>query len=99
MWSVACFGGRVSVMFHLMFVLYTFCSVWVAEWPPFGEIAARLVVHLFSLSFVYLLYLFISRFGFKSGIWLLIAQVPVHAFLLLLSTIDLRFRAKIRKND
>ena len=32
--SVACFGVRVSVMFRLMFVHYTFSSVWVAEWPP-----------------------------------------------------------------
>ena len=35
--SVACFGVRVSVMFHLMFVHYTFSLVWVAEWPPFGK--------------------------------------------------------------
>ena len=35
--SVACFGVRVSVMFHLMFVHYTFSPVWVAEWPPFGK--------------------------------------------------------------
>ena len=35
--SVACFGVRVSMMFHLMFVHYTFSSVWVAEWPPFGK--------------------------------------------------------------
>ena len=35
--SVACFGVRVSVMFHLMFVHYTFSSVWVAEWPPFRK--------------------------------------------------------------
>ena len=34
--SVSCFGVRVSVMFHFMFVHYTFSSVWVAEWPPFG---------------------------------------------------------------
>ena len=35
MWlSVACYGVRVSVMFHLMFVHYTFSSVWVAEWHP-----------------------------------------------------------------
>ena len=38
MWfSVACFGVRVSVMFHLMFVHYTFSSAFVAEWPPFGK--------------------------------------------------------------
>ena len=23
--------------FHLMFVHYTFSSVWVAVWPPFGK--------------------------------------------------------------
>ena len=38
------------------------------------------VNNLFSLYFVYLYYLFISRFGFKSGICLLIAPVPVHCF-------------------
>ena len=35
--SVACFGVRVSGMFHLMLVHYTFSSVLVAEWPPFGK--------------------------------------------------------------
>ena len=35
--SVSCFGVRVSVMFHFMFVHYTFSSVWVAEWPPLGN--------------------------------------------------------------
>ena len=34
---VSCFGVRVSVTFHLMFVHSTFSSVSVAEWPPFGE--------------------------------------------------------------
>ena len=29
--SVSCFGVSVSVMFHLMFVHYTFSSVCVAE--------------------------------------------------------------------
>ena len=35
--SVSCFGVRFSVLFHFMFVHYTFSSVWVAEWPPFGK--------------------------------------------------------------
>ena len=36
--SVACFGVRVSVMFHLMFVQFTtFSSVRVAEWSAFGK--------------------------------------------------------------
>ena len=64
-------------MFHFMFVHYTFSSVLVAT---FWEIAALSVNNLFSLYFVYLKYLFISRFGFKSGICLLIAPVPVHCF-------------------
>ena len=59
--SVSCFGVRVSVMFHFMFVHYTFSSILVAT---FWEIAARSVNNLFSLYFVYLKYLFISRFGF-----------------------------------
>ena len=46
----------------------------------FLEIAVRSVSNLFSLFVVYLQYLFISRFGFKSGICLLIAPVPVHCF-------------------
>ena len=32
-----CFGVRVSVMFHLMIVHYTFSSVGIAEWPPYGK--------------------------------------------------------------
>ena len=52
--SVRCFGGRVSVMFHFMFVRCAFSSVWVAGWPPFGGVAARSVGGLFSLYFVYL---------------------------------------------
>ena len=72
--TVACFEIRVSVMFHPMFFHYTFSSVWVAEW----KIAACSVGHTFSLSFVYLYFKFISYFGFKSGIWLVIAPVPVH---------------------
>ena len=46
----------------------------------FWEIAARSGNNLFSLYFVCLLYLFISRFGLKSGICLLISPVPVHCF-------------------
>ena len=77
--SVSCFGVRVSVMLHFMVVHYTFSSVWVAELPPFEkQLPAR--YNIFSLYFVYLQHLFISRFGFKSGICLLIARVPIHCF-------------------
>ena len=41
--SVTCFGVRVSVTFHLTCVHIIFSSVSVAEWPPFGKIAANLV--------------------------------------------------------
>ena len=44
----------------------------------FWEIPARSVSDLFSLYFVYLY--IVSRFGFKSGIRLLIAPVPVQCF-------------------
>ena len=46
----------------------------------FWEIYAHSVSNLFSLYFVCLNYLFISLFGVKSGICLLIAPVPVHCF-------------------
>ena len=49
----------------------------------FWEIAARSVRNLFSLYFVSLLHLFISRFGIKRGICLLIDQFLFIAFLLL----------------
>ena len=68
-------------MFHLMFVHYTFSSVWVAEWPPFGkELSIQLAVcsHcvLYICSFSY----------FESDVWFLILQFLVIAYLLLLKS-------------
>ena len=40
--------------FHLTCVRIVFSSVWVAEWPPFGEKASHSVDHMFSLYFDYL---------------------------------------------
>ena len=60
----------------------------------FWEKAARSVSNLFSLYFVYLQYLFISRFGFKSGICLLIAPVPVHCFSITFSTLAVHVAGK-----
>ena len=77
--SVACFGVRVSVMFHLMFVHYTFSSVWVAEWPPFGKLLPLGWPYVF-IVFCLFVFLFISHFGFKTRVWLLIAPFPVHCF-------------------
>ena len=48
------FGVRVSVTFHLMCVQIMNSLVSDAEWPPFLEIAAHLVDHIFSLYFDYL---------------------------------------------
>ena len=66
--SVACFGVRVSVMFHLMFVHYTFSSVWVAKWPPFGKyLPARLAIcshFLLSICYIYLFPALVLRAGF-----------------------------------
>ena len=79
--SFACFGVRVSVMFHLMSVHYTFSSVGVPEWPPFGKwLPARLAICSHCILSICIFFLFIYHFGFKSGIWLLIAPVPVHYF-------------------
>ena len=62
--SVSCFGVRVSVMFHFMFVHYTFSSVWDAE-TTFWEIAARSVSNLFALYFcnIYLFPVLVLRVG------------------------------------
>ena len=66
--SVACFVVRVSVMFHLMFVHYTFSSVWVAEWPPFGKwLPARLTIcsHcLLSICYINSFPVLVLRAGF-----------------------------------
>ena len=53
---------------------YNFSSVLVAEWPPFGEIAAGSVDHMFS--FVFCLFVVTSHFGIESWIWVLVASVP-----------------------
>ena len=64
---VACFGFRVSVMFHLMFVHYTFSSVWVAEWQTYGKyLSARLAIcsHcLLSICNIYLFPVLVLRAG------------------------------------
>ena len=55
-------------MFHFMFVHYTFSSVWVAGWPPFGEwLPARLAICSHCISSVCGIYLFpalVLRAGF-----------------------------------
>ena len=67
-------------MFHFLFVHYTFSSVWVAEWPPFGKyLPSRSVICSHCILSVCDIYLF-PVYGFKSGICLLIAPVPVHCF-------------------
>ena len=65
--SVACFGVRVSVMFHLMFVHYTISLVWVAEWLPFGKyLPARLAVCSRCLLFICNIHLF-PVFALRAG--------------------------------
>ena len=66
--SVSCFGVKVSVMFHFLFVHYTFSSVWVAEWPPFGKkLPALLAIcsHcVLSICNIYLSAVLVLRAGF-----------------------------------
>ena len=66
--SVSCFGVRVSVMFHFMFVHYTFSSVWVAKCAPFAkQLPARLAICFHSTLSICNIYLFpvlVLRAGF-----------------------------------
>ena len=66
--SVSCFGVRFSVKFHFMFVHYTFSSVRVAEWPPFGKkLPARLAICspcILSICNIYLFPALVLRAGF-----------------------------------
>ena len=63
--SVSWFSVKVPVMFHFMFVHYTFSSVWVAEWPLFGKkLPARLAIcsHcIFSICNIYLFPVLVLR--------------------------------------
>ena len=71
--SVSCFGVRVSVMFHFMFVHYTFSSICVAEWPPFGKwLPARLTICSHCILSICIIYLF--------PVLVLIAPVAMHCF-------------------
>ena len=65
--SVSCFGVRGSVM-SLYVCYYTFSSVWVAEWPPFGKkLPARLAICSHCILPICNIYLFpalVLRAGF-----------------------------------
>ena len=54
-------------MFPLMFVHNTFSSVWVAEWPPFGEKLPALLAtcshYLLSICNFYLFPILVLRAG------------------------------------
>ena len=87
--SVRCFGVRVSVMFHFVFVHYTFNSVWVAEWPPFGGwLPARLAICSHCILSVCDIYLFPALvLGAGFAFWLL--RFLFVAFLLLLLKVNI----------
>ena len=58
--------------FHLTCIHIIFCSVRVAEWPPFG----KWLLTLQTICSLCVLTLVISRFGFEGWIWVLIASFP-----------------------
>ena len=65
--AAACFGARVSVMFHHMFVSYTFSSVSVDGWSPFGKkLPARLAICSHCLLSICIFYLF-PILAFRAG--------------------------------
>ena len=72
MWFyVACFGVRVSVLFHLMFVHYSFSSILAVEWPPFGnKLPIRLAIcshFLLSIIDFYLFPMLVLRAKYGSS--------------------------------
>ena len=80
MWFyVACFGDRISVTFHPMFAHYTFSSVWVAEWPPFGK-ALPIGLAVCSDCILSFCDFICFPFGLRAG-----APVPVHCLLVTFS--------------
>ena len=84
--SVSCFGVRVSVTFHFMFVHYTFSSVWVAEWPPFGKkLPARLAIYSHCILSICNTYLF-TVLVLIAGFVFCLLQFLFIVFLLLLVT-------------
>ena len=62
--SVSCFGVRVSVMFHLMSVHYTYNSVWVAEWPPLPAPLSVCSHCILSICNIYSFPVLVLRAGF-----------------------------------
>ena len=71
--AVTCFGVRVSVMFQLLVQFGLLSGHLLGKSCPLGWPYVFIVFCLF-------VFLFIFHFGFKSGIWLLIAPVPFHCF-------------------
>ena len=55
--SVACFGVRISVMFHLMFVHNTFSSVWVVG-HLLGNSCPLGLQSVLIVLFLYVIYLY-----------------------------------------
>ena len=76
--SACCFGVRVLVMFHFMFVHFTFSSVWVAEWPARLAICSHCIL---SICNIYLFPVLVLRAGFAFRF----LQFLFIAFLLLFS--------------
>ena len=82
-----------------MFVHYTLSTVWVAEWPPFGNSCplgwpyVPIVILSSCICNLFIYYPFlVSRAGF--GFWLL--QFLIIAFLLLL-TLNIPEREEVRQ--
>ena len=67
-------------MFDLMFVHYTLVRFWLLSGHLVGNSCPHGWSYVFIVFCLFVFFLFISHFGFKSVIWLLIAPVPVHCF-------------------
>ena len=67
--------------FHFLFVQISFSLVKVAEWPSSGKDLLFTRLAICSLGILNVVVLVISRFGFESGIWVLLAPAFVIAYL------------------
>ena len=92
--SIACFGVRVSVAFHLMCVHINLSSVWVVEGPLFGkQLLTRLTICSLCILIMFNFLVLRAGFGF------LLPQLLVFAYFSLFSfrksnyvNIKIRFR-------
>ena len=75
--SVSCFGVRVSVIFHLCLFIILLVQFWLLSGHLLGNSCPLGMQFLLIVLYLFVIFIYFP-FGFKSGICLMIAPVPVH---------------------